>query len=110
MAGQITPIPAALQAYRSTQAAAPASVLATGAQAPSAASGPGFGAALESALQVSVDQGNAAEAQSRQAIIGQGNLLDVVTAVSKAELSLQTTVAVRDRVIQAYQDIMHMSI
>jgi flagellar hook-basal body complex protein FliE len=33
-----------------------------------------------------------------------------VTAVSRAELALQTTVAVRDRVLQAYQDIIKMQI
>jgi flagellar hook-basal body complex protein FliE len=30
--------------------------------------------------------------------------------VAKAELALQTTAAVRDRVVQAYQDIMRMPI
>jgi flagellar hook-basal body complex protein FliE len=34
----------------------------------------------------------------------------VVTALAKAELALQTTVAVRDRVVQAYQEIMRMPI
>jgi flagellar hook-basal body complex protein FliE len=34
----------------------------------------------------------------------------VVAAVSKAELALQTTVTIRDRVVQAYQDIMRMPI
>jgi len=45
-----------------------------------------------------------------QAISGQGNLTDVVTALSRAELSLQTATAVRDRVVQAYQSIMAMPI
>jgi len=44
------------------------------------------------------------------AIAGTGNLTDVVSAVAKAELTLQTTVAIRDRVVQAYQDIMRMPI
>ena len=35
---------------------------------------------------------------------------DVVTAVSQAELALQTTTAIRDRVVQAYQDIMRIQI
>jgi flagellar hook-basal body complex protein FliE len=45
-----------------------------------------------------------------QAIAGGGNLTDVVTAVSKAELSLQTTIAIRDKAVQAYQDVMRMPI
>jgi flagellar hook-basal body complex protein FliE len=44
------------------------------------------------------------------AIAGGGNLTEVVTAVSRAELALQSTVAIRDRVVQAYQDIMRMPI
>jgi flagellar hook-basal body complex protein FliE len=89
----------ALQAYRTTQGDG-------GATAPTS----GFGDMLHSALKGVVDQGHAAEQQSMAAISGHGNLLDVVSAVSKAELSLQTTIAVRDRVVQAYQDIMRMPI
>ncbi len=69
-----------------------------------------FGAALSQALQGAVDAGHAADAQSMQALTGHGNITDLVTAVSKAELALQTTVAIRDRVVQAYQDIMKMPI
>jgi flagellar hook-basal body complex protein FliE len=39
-----------------------------------------------------------------------GSLVDVVTAVAEAETTLQTVVAVRDKVIAAYQDIMKMPI
>ncbi len=88
----------ALQAYRATQ----------GDTASTASSG--FGDMLQSALKGVVDQGHTAEQQSVAAISGHGDLLDVVSAVSKAELSLQTTIAVRDRVVQAYQDIMRMPI
>jgi flagellar hook-basal body complex protein FliE len=38
------------------------------------------------------------------------NLTDVVTALARAELTLQTVTAVRDRVVQAYQDIIKMPI
>ncbi len=70
----------------------------------------GFGATLARALGGVVDSGHAADAQAMQAIAGHGNVTDVVTAVSKAELALQTTVAIRDRMVQAYQDIMRMPI
>ncbi len=96
----------ALQAYRAMQQAGDAA----GGGAIGAAVAPDFGRVLTGALQSAVDQSSAAEVQSKAAISGHGNLLDVVTAVSRAELSLQTTVAVRDRVVQAYQDIMHMTI
>jgi flagellar hook-basal body complex protein FliE len=70
----------------------------------------GFGTAITNALQGVVDAGHDADDKSMQAIAGGGNLTDVVTAVSKAELSLQTTMAIRDRAVQAYQDVMRMAI
>jgi flagellar hook-basal body complex protein FliE len=72
--------------------------------------GGGFGATLERAMRDAVSTGHDAEAKSMQAISGEGSLTDVVTALSRAELALQTATAIRDRVVQAYQDIMKMPI
>jgi flagellar hook-basal body complex protein FliE len=69
-----------------------------------------FGNVMKRAMADVVDTGQDAEAKSIQAIAGQGDLTDVVTAVSKADLALQTTVAIRDRMVQAYQTIMNMTI
>ncbi len=74
------------------------------------ASAGGFGDALSRALGSVVQAGHDADAKSMQAISGTGNLTEVVTAVARAELALQTTTAIRDRVVQAYQDIMRMPI
>lgn len=76
----------------------------------SGSSGAGFGDVLGRALSGVVDAGHQADTKSMQAIAGQGNLTDVVTAVSRAELALQSAVAIRDRVVQAYQDVMRMPI
>jgi flagellar hook-basal body complex protein FliE len=52
-----------------------------------------------------------AEQASVRAVSGQGgDLNSVVMAVSNAEVTLQTAVAVRDKVIQAYMDIVRMPI
>ncbi len=93
---------AAAQAYRNVDGGGSPT-------APSPAAG-SFGNALEHAIQGAVDAGVHADAQATQAITGHGNITEVVTAVSKAELALQTTVALRDRMVQAYQDIMRMPI
>jgi flagellar hook-basal body complex protein FliE len=69
-----------------------------------------FGTVLNNALSGAVAAGHAAEAKATQAIEGQGNLTEVVTAISRAELALQSATAIRDRVVQAYQDIMKMPI
>ena len=41
---------------------------------------------------------------------GKADLLDVVTAVSSAQTTLQTVMAVRDQVISAYQEILALQI
>ena len=69
-----------------------------------------FGSVLQNAVNGAIETGHTAETQSMQAIAGTGNLTDVVTALSRAELALQTATAIRDRVVQAYQDIMKMPI
>ena len=91
---------AAAQAYQASDASA----------SQSAASPAGFGGVLARALEGAMQAGHAADAQTQAAISGGGNITEVVAAVSKAELTLQTTVAIRDRVVQAYQDIMRMPI
>ena len=41
---------------------------------------------------------------------GDAELIDVATAVSAAEITLETMVAVRDEVVRAYQEILRMPI
>jgi len=48
------------------------------------------------------------EALSMQAMAGKADLQEVVTAVSNAEVALETVVAVRDKMISAYKEIMQM--
>ena len=54
--------------------------------------------------------GQASEPLSLAAVADQADLTQVVTAVAEAETMLNTVVAVRDRVIEAYKDIMRMPI
>ena len=81
-----------------------------GVDAASGGAGTSFGDTLTQALQGVVDTGHAADQAAAQGISGHGNLTQVVMAVSKAQLALQSTTVIRDRVVQAYQDIMKMSI
>jgi flagellar hook-basal body complex protein FliE len=71
---------------------------------------PDFGTAVQQALDQAVQTGQKADDQAMKAVAGSGNLTDVVTALSHAELTLQTATAIRDRVVQAYQDIIKMPI
>ena len=71
---------------------------------------PAFGALLEQVLAEAVAAGRKGESAATQAVAGHANLQEVVEAVNAAELTLQTVVAVRDRMITAYQDIIRMPI
>ena len=69
-----------------------------------------FAGMVQDALSKAIEVGKEAETKSAKNISGQGELVDVVTALTAAETTLDTIVAVRDRVIQAYQDISRMPI
>ena len=71
---------------------------------------PSFGQLLAQTVTDAVDASKASETVSIQAAAGQVDLQDVVEAVNAAEISLQTVVSVRDRVISAYQEVMRMPI
>ncbi len=69
-----------------------------------------FAEFMKENIQDTVQTMKAGEEMSAKAVTGEAGLTDVVQAVTSAELTLQTVVAVRDRMISAYQDIMRMPI
>lgn len=72
--------------------------------------GPNFTAALKDALSSVETLGKKSDAQSKALVAGKANIVDVVTAVSETEVAIDAVVAVRDKVIQAYEEIMRMQI
>src|SRR5689334_10336924 len=72
--------------------------------------GGGFADILKSAMTDAVHASKNAETQMANQVQGKAQLVDVVTAVSAAESSLETVMAIRDQVIGAYQEIMRMPI
>jgi|ERR1700691_3530817 flagellar hook-basal body complex protein FliE len=75
-----------------------------------AAAGPDFGQMVGQVINQTVGDSRAAEAQMTAQVQGKANLIDVVTAISSAQTSLTTMMAVRDQMIASYQQIMNMSI
>lgn len=71
---------------------------------------PNFAELVKSAAESTTASLQAGEAAASQVAAGKANLVDVVTAVSAAEVTLETAIAVRNRVIEAYQDILRMPI
>jgi len=76
----------------------------------SASSETSFGSVLKEAMDAVNEMGRKSDAQTRAAANGKANMVDVVTAVSETEVAIDAVVAVRDRVIAAYEDIMKMPI
>jgi flagellar hook-basal body complex protein FliE len=74
------------------------------------ADGTAFASLVGNAMTQAVQASRAAETQMAAQVQGKAELIDVVTAVSAAEASLETVMAVRDQVISAYQEIMRMPI
>lgn len=72
--------------------------------------GQSFSEMVGSALKSAENAGYRSEAVSDNALVGKAGLSDVITAVASAENALQTVVAVRDKVISAYQEIIRMPI
>ena len=83
---------------------------AKGAESPIGAGTPSFGETLRRMGEDAVATLREGERQSIAAMSGKADVAEVVTAVAAAEVTLQTVVAVRDRVIQAYQEILRMPI
>ena len=75
-----------------------------------AAAGPDFADLVRDVVEAGLDSAKGAESTAMLAAAKQAEIVDIVTAVANAELTLSTVVAVRDKVVQAYQDILRMPI
>lgn len=109
MAVNVTNPAGAANAYAQTASR----ILEGGADAGSAGAAnaePSFADFVKDSIGNAVSTTRASETASLNAISGKADVVDLVTAVNDAEMTLQTVVAVRDRVIQAYQEIMRMPI
>ena len=76
----------------------------------SPSSGEGFIDSLGRLIQTTEASGDAANSAVEGMLDGRGEVHDAMIALQRAELSLQFTVQVRNKLVQAYQDIMRMSV
>jgi flagellar hook-basal body complex protein FliE len=105
----ITSITDAIAAYKNAAKSVTGDTPATD-EASSAAAGTDFASLLRDGAKAAIDAGKKSEEMSQQALMGKADVRDVVAAVNNAEVTLQTVVAVRDKVISAYSEILHMAI
>lgn len=69
-----------------------------------------FASLLKDGAKTAIESGKKSEELQKAAVTGKADIRDVVAAVNNAELTLETVVAVRDKVITAYNEILHMAL
>ena len=69
-----------------------------------------FGSVMAQVTQDAVGKLKSAEAMSISGLQGQASVQQVVQTVMDAQSSLQTVLAVRDKVVSAYQELSRMAI
>lgn len=74
------------------------------------ADGPGFADALEKALAEMRSTVQGGERAAMDAMAGNGDVQSVVEALTATEMALETATVVRDKVVEAYQEIMRMPV
>ncbi|MBI4273730.1 MAG: flagellar hook-basal body complex protein FliE [Rhizobiales bacterium] len=100
---------AAANAYASlARLVSPGQGLAAGSA--TAPAGQSFSAILKDAIGSVSESGAKSDAQTQAVAAGKANVVDVVTAVAETEVAIDALVAVRDKVVQAYEEIMKMPI
>ena len=81
-----------------------------GAGAGKVTGGKDFSSYIRDAAVEAVDTMHQGETLSKQGIAGTADLNDVVAAVNDAEMTLQTGTTLRDKLVQAYQEIVRMPV
>lgn len=100
----------AIQAYQQASQRIRAPLEGTESPATAGSPVPSFMNMVTSALDKTVTASKSAELQSKKAVANEVEMHELVAAVTNADLAVQTVVAVRDRVINAYQEILRMPI
>jgi flagellar hook-basal body complex protein FliE len=75
-----------------------------------APSGGGFAETLGSAIQKVDELQMDADAQAEKVALGGGNLHEMSLALEKADVSMRLAMKVRNKLIDAYQEIMRMNV
>ncbi len=80
------------------------------AASPASSDGGSFGESLKGLLATVDESAGDANTAIASMVQGKGDVHDAMIALQRAETSLQLTVQIRNKLVQAYQDVMRMPI
>jgi flagellar hook-basal body complex protein FliE len=75
-----------------------------------AGDGSGFASMVGDAASAAMNTLRTAERTTARGVAGRADVQEVVQALGSAEVTMQAVVAVRDKIVGAYNDIMRMSV
>ena len=82
----------------------------TGSPAGAAPAPAGFGESLARLVDAVDSSAGAANTAVEKMLDGRGDVHEAMIALQRAEMTLQLTVQMRNKIVQAYQDIMRMPV
>ena len=106
----ITPLTATNPLAALTSTASTSSAASTASAGSTAASGGGFTETLRSMLESVDGTTGAANSAVTNMLGGSGDVHEAMIALQRAEMTMQLTVQVRNKLVAAYQDVMRMPI
>ena len=77
---------------------------------PARAGGASFGEELGRAIGAVEQAQLDADAEARKVALGAGNLHETAIALEKADISMRVLTKVRNKIVEAYQEVMRMSV
>lgn len=104
------PIGSALSSFDAAASGASSATKAVRPAAPLAPAAGGLGDAFSQLISSADDSARSANVAVDRMLDGTGEVHDAMIALQRAELTLQLTVQVRNKLVQAYQDIMRMPV
>ena len=79
-------------------------------KAPDGASSPSFADALGKAVSEVEKAQTEADGEVQKAALGGGNLHEAMLALEKADVSMRLAMKIRNKVVDAYQEVMRMTV
>ncbi len=76
----------------------------------SSSEGAGFADTLRDVVRKANEEQIAAESETRSLVSGEGDIVDTMIAIGRAEVSMKFVVTLRNRALEAYQEVKRLQV